>query len=118
MAVARVHSETIEMLLASVTLTMGDDGLRHAFFYGRPRAAHWNRRMGVEIFYHFVDLNLTALHVRSNGPQYLRALPLDDIRSKLQNFLAENFGYIGNSVFGKRRVFFRSWAMRIGSAEG
>lgn len=99
MTVSKVHIKAIEMLLASVTLTMGDYGARHSFFFGPPGSAHWERRMGIEISYNFVDLNLAALYVRSQGPQYLRALPLDDIRSKLTNFLSENFGYIGDSVF-------------------
>lgn len=104
MGAAKVHLKAIEMLLASVTLTMGDDGASHSFLFGRPGSPHWERRSGVEIFYHFVELDLAALHVRSKGPRYLRALSLDDIRSKLTRFLSENFGLIGDTVFLSRET--------------
>lgn len=94
MSVKKIHIDTIEMLLASITLTMGEDGLRHAFLFGPPGARSWEKRFGTDIYYHSLELNLAALHVRNVGPRYLKALPLDEIRSKLQNFMTENFWYI------------------------
>jgi len=102
MSPSKIHIEAIEMLLASITLTMGEDGARASFLFGPPGARHWEKRIEIDIYYHFVDLNLAALHVRSVGPRFLKALSLDEIRSKLQNFMSENFGYIGNLAFGSR----------------
>lgn len=99
---SNIHIEAIEMLLASITLTMGDDGARASFLYGPPGARHWEKSIGTDIYYHFVDLNLAALHVRSVGPSYLKALPLTEVCSKLQNFMSENFGYISEFTFGSR----------------
>ncbi|MCL6286218.1 hypothetical protein M3P21_22255, partial [Ruegeria sp. 2012CJ41-6] len=98
----KIHIEAIELLLASITLTMGEDGARASFLFGPPGARHWEKRIGIEIYYHFVDLNLAALHVRSVGPSYLKALPLTEICSRLGSFMSENFGYIGNLTFGSR----------------
>lgn len=98
----KTHIEAIEMLLASITLTMGENGARASFLFGPPGARHWEKRMAIDLYYHFVDLNLAALHVRSTGPYFLKALPLNEICSKLQNFMSENFGCIGNLAFGSR----------------
>jgi hypothetical protein len=94
-----IHIDAIELLLASITLTMGDDGARASFLYGPPGARDWEKRIGTDIYYHLVDLELAALHVRSVGHRYLKALPLTEVCSKLQNFMSENFGYIGNFTF-------------------
>lgn len=102
MSPSKIHIEAIEMLLASITLTMGDDGAPASFLYGPPGASHWEKRSEADIYYHFVNLNLAALHVRSVGPSYLKALPLNEVCSKLQSFMSENFGYIGNLTFGSR----------------
>ena len=102
MVVEKIHIDTIERLLASITLTMGEDGLQHSFLFGPPGASSSEKYLGIDIYYHSFELNLTALHVRSVGPRYLKALPLDEIRSKLQNFMYENFGYIGNLALGSR----------------
>ncbi len=102
MAPSKIHIEAIDKLLASITLTMGEDGARASFLFGAPGAQHWDKRIGIDIYYHFVELNLAALHVRSAGPTYLKALPLTEISSKLQDFMSENFGYIGNMAFGSR----------------
>lgn len=99
----RIHTETIELLLSAITMTMGDDGARHSFLYGKPGARHWEKRIGTEIFYHFVDLKLAALFVRNTGPLYLKALPISDITSKLQNFISENFWFLANETFTVRR---------------
>lgn len=102
MKLQRIYIDTIEMLLNSVTLEMGEDGAEHSFLFGRPGSPHWEHRLGATIYYHPVEINLTALHVRSSGPRYLRALPLGDICAKLKTFLSENFWHIGNAIFGCR----------------
>lgn len=93
-----IHSEAIEMLLASITLTMGDDGARSSFMCSPPGARPWDQRFGIDIYYHFVELDLAALYVRNSGPLFLKALPLSEITSKLQTFIIENFWYVRNSV--------------------
>ncbi|NKX43557.1 hypothetical protein [Roseicyclus persicicus] len=98
----RIHKEIVENLLSSITLSMGGDGAEHSFLFGPPGARLWERRLGVTIYYHSVELNLTALQVRSVGANYLRALPLDEICSNLKHFISENFDYIGDVVFGNR----------------
>lgn len=100
MTIKKIHIATIEKLLGSITLTMGEDGLSASFFFGRPGARHWEKRLGIEIFYHFPGLDLTALYVRSVGPRYLKALPLEEIRSKLQDFMRENFWYVAGHALG------------------
>ncbi|WP_157063717.1 hypothetical protein [Phaeobacter sp. 11ANDIMAR09] len=99
----KIHAQTIELLLSSITMTMGDDGAKASFFYGRPGTPHWDRRMGADIYYHFVELKLASLFVRSNGPSYLRALAISDITSKLQDFISSNFWYLGDETFAKFR---------------
>jgi hypothetical protein len=94
-----VAVETIELLLASMRNEVGDDGLRHAFFFGKPGAPHWNRGMGVEIFYSESGLTLAALHLRRLGPPYLRSVPVGTVRSLLTNFVQENYWPIGEDTF-------------------
>lgn len=98
MLVQNFHIEAIEKLLASITLTMGEDGFKHSFLYKRPDSI-LGQRFYTELFYHPVELGLVALHVRSVGPSYLRALPLDEIRSELMNFISEKYWRIGNITF-------------------
>jgi len=97
---AKVHVEAIDLLLASITLTMGKEGSRASFFFGPQGSSIWERQIGIDIYYHFVRLDLAALHVRGNGPSYLKALPLIEIRSKLQTFIREHFSCIGDLVVG------------------
>jgi len=94
----RVHFETVELLLASITSQIGEDGLRSAFLFGKPGAMHWEKRAGTEIYFHPVELHLAAHFVRSNGPQYLKALPLSEVVSKLQSFVTENFWYLQDTM--------------------
>lgn len=99
MMAKKSHRECIELLLASITLTVGDDGLRHSFLFGEPGAREHEKRQGITIYHHPVEMTLAALHLRSVGPSYLKALPLDELSSKLSNFLSDNFGIIGDTVF-------------------
>lgn len=67
------------------------DRFNHQFFFGKPGAAHWEKPLGAEIYVDRMKLNLAALHVRQNGPQYLKSLSLGDVRSKLTKFMTENY---------------------------
>ena len=102
MSALNTHIESIEKLLASITLEMGSDGFKSSFLFGPPGAQPGEKLIGVEVYYHFLDLNLAALYVRSVGPRYLKALSLDEICSRLQYFISDNFGYIGHLTFGPK----------------
>ena len=45
-----ICQEAGELLLASMSKTMGVDGLRSAFMFGRPGAPIFQRSLGIEIF--------------------------------------------------------------------
>lgn len=96
------HRQTLELLLSSITHHMGDDGLQASFFFGKPGAPHWDRRLGTEIYYHFQELTLAALFARKNGSPYLRYLPLSSIHGLLQNFISENFWYLSEEAWLNR----------------
>lgn len=100
-APAKIHVEAVELLLGSCTFAIGDNGLAHSFMFGTPNCRIEERRFGTTLYYHFEELDLAAIYVRSNGPRYLRMLPLEDIKSMLRNFLAENFWHA-------RELFFSS----------
>lgn len=100
MPVNNIHVTTVEMLLSSITRKMGEDGAKHSFLFGKPNMPIQDRRMAAEIYYHPVETSLTALYVRSQGPKYLKSLPLQAIISKLQKFLSENFWGIARLVMG------------------
>jgi hypothetical protein len=90
--------EAIERLLAAMSKTQGSDGLRASFFYGPPRAAIYDRRFGIEIFYSRQGIVEAALFVRANGPPHLRQMAVQDVQRMLTTFVVENFWQIGNEV--------------------
>lgn len=98
MRIEKVHLETVELLLASITSRMGEDGLRSAFLFEKPGARFRGMGAATEIFFHSVELHLAAHFVRSNGPQYFKALPLSEIVAKLRNFVTENFWYLRDTM--------------------
>ena len=55
--------------------------------------------MGAKVYFHSLELDLAALHVRRVGPQYLRAFPLEEIRSRLRDFFTDNFDHISRVAF-------------------
>ena len=93
-----VHTRTVELLLAAISRKRGSD-LRSSFFFGRPGSPHWDRRLGIEIYYLRTELIRAALHVRQSGPPYLRYLSIDQIWSMLQSFVTENFWYLADDVY-------------------
>lgn len=90
--------EAVERLLGSISKTQGPDGLKAAFFYGRPGAAIYERRFGIEIFYSRQTIQAAVLYVRANGPAHLRQMAVQDIQRMLTNFVIENFWHLGNEV--------------------
>ncbi len=99
MAHNRSHREAVELLLQAITESSGDDGQLASFSFGEPGAPLWERRFGVCIFYSRKRLVRASLFVRRIGPPYLRYLAVDTIRSMLQDFISENFGYLAHDVF-------------------
>lgn len=77
-------------------------GGSHSFFYGKPGAPHWDRRLGIEVHYNDVALILAALTYRQNGPAYLKSLPLSEISSLLQNFVSEHYWHLSGETFAQR----------------
>ena len=77
-------------------------GGSHSFFYGRPGAPHWDRRLGIEVHYNNVALIIAALTYRQNGPAYLKSLPLSEINSLLKNFVSEHYWYLSGETFAQR----------------
>ncbi|WP_233270358.1 hypothetical protein [Chachezhania sediminis] len=86
-----IQLELIEKILASITLSMGRDGIYSYFKTGSPRSRWSERACSAVIYYHPVQLNLAALYLRSNGPTYLKALPLIEVKKKIFDFVADSF---------------------------
>jgi hypothetical protein len=85
---------SIDLLLASIYLDRGEDGLEQKFFFGKPGAPHYMRRIGAHIFFRRALLIRAALYVRQNGPSHLKFMAVRDIESLLRNFTSENFAYL------------------------
>jgi hypothetical protein len=83
----------------------------HSFLYCKPGAPHWDRRLGIEIYWSLKGITHAALYVRKNGPAYLRALSVYDIRQLLTEFIQENYWYVSEDTFLKR--FNESFAERV-----
>ncbi|WP_299730536.1 hypothetical protein [uncultured Tateyamaria sp.] len=97
-------NKLVELLLASITNVMGNDGALASFQFRRPGASPSEAIMATEIYYHHFELNLASLFLRSNGPNYLHALSLDEISSLLKRFLSENFWYIRRAAYDFQNV--------------
>jgi hypothetical protein len=108
-----VHDEAIELLLASMS-QKGGEGVRHSFVFGKPGAPPWDRRMGADLSYRRNKLIRASVHVRQNGPAYLKYLPIGDIWSMLQNFISENYWYLFEEIFLTR--FEGSYAEQVSSS--
>ena len=86
-----ISQHAIELLLASMSKQMGDDGLTSSFMFGQPGAPIWERRLGIEIFFSRKKLLEAVLFIRKNGPDHLRHMAVDDIQSLLTQFVIENY---------------------------
>lgn len=67
--------------------------------------------MGVSVYYDSSKLTRAALHVRQEGPSYLKSLSIDEIGSRLQNFVIENYWHLANDVLFQ--TFDESYADRV-----
>ena len=106
-----IHREAVELILASMSALRGDSGLESSFFFGKPGAPQWERRMGVVVYYDFSQLTRAALHVRQEGPSYLRYLSMGEIRSKLQQFVIDHYWYLADDTLFQK--FEGSYARRV-----
>ena len=86
------------MLLASMSKAMDDDGLRNSFFFGRPGAPVWDRRLGIEIYYSRKRVLDAVLFIRKYGPAHLRQMDVADIQSLLMDFVIENYWHLANET--------------------
>lgn len=86
----KLHEQVIELLLSSMFQGRADRH-NHQFLFGKPGALQWEKNLGAEIYVDRLKLNLAALHVRQNGPKYLKSLSLSDVSSKLSNFMVANY---------------------------
>jgi hypothetical protein len=91
-----------------------EQGLRSSFMFGKPGAPHWDKRMGVDLYYRANKLIRAALYVRQHGPTYLRYLAIGDIWNMLQNFVIENYWYLVADTFLKQ--FDGSYAEQVSVA--
>jgi hypothetical protein len=93
-----IHRKSVELILSSISKN-SDIGFLSSFFFGRPGAPHWDKRMGINIYYDQKRMIRAVLYVRQHGPAYLKYLSVDDIRSKLQTFVSDNFWYMANDTY-------------------
>ncbi len=108
-----ISAQTIELLLASMYSTRGDDGLHHQFLFGAPGAPLWNRNLCASIFFRRSLLIHATLYVRKSGRLYLKSMPVPDIWKLLTDFIAENYQYLANETYLQR--FETSYAERVSS---
>lgn len=90
-----------DQLLAAMFKNPNTGG-SHSFFYGKPGAPHWDRRLGIEVYYNDVALTIATLTYRQNGPAYLRNLPISEISSLLTNFVSEHYWHLSRETFAQR----------------
>ena len=94
-----IHRTTVDLILNSVTNHPGEDGLMSSFLFDRsPSSPFWQRKLGVTIFFSQRSMVKAALFVKRHGPSYIDPLPIDDIRTMLQDFLKEHFSYVARET--------------------
>jgi hypothetical protein len=96
-----MHDEAVELLLASMSKERGS-GYRSSFTFCLPGAPPWDKGVVTEIYYRPNKLVRAALHVRRTGPAYLRLISIEEVESKLQAFVVENFGCLLEDTFLKK----------------
>jgi len=109
-----IHDQAVELLLDSMSQQSDDYLLRSSFFFGKPGAPSWQKNGGTDVFYHAGKLVRAALHVRKNGPPYLRYLPISAIWSMLQQFVIDHYWLLASEAF--LRPFSGSYAGNISPA--
>ena len=106
------YRTTVDLILDAVRKHVGEDGMKSSFLFSiNPDASLMTRNFGITIFFSLKGMTKAALFVRDNGPAYLRALSIDDIRSMLQKFLTNNFHDVGCETF--LRDFKESYAVHV-----
>lgn len=100
----RLHLAAVEHLLEAVYSHPGTakNAFMSGFMFGSPGSPINDRRMGGKFWLRNTELVKAALFVRHCGAPYLRDLPMEDLQKRLLDFMTENYGFIGNEVFGQR----------------
>jgi hypothetical protein len=88
-----------ELLLSSMYMTRGEDGLVNKFLFGPPGAPSFASSLGTQVFFRRRQLVRAALFVRQSGPAYLKAMSVSDIQSMLRKFVVENYGLVAGETF-------------------
>lgn len=97
--------ETVDLLLASMSTTVGDDGMEHQF---NSSGEQWQLHgFYVTVFFSRRKLIAAALHVRSAGAVYLRDLSISDIMDMLSDFAKRHYPLCSVGVpFGAQAASF------------
>jgi hypothetical protein len=97
---ASVSAQTVELLLSSMFKTRGPDGRMVQFLFGlSPGAPSSARRVGTTLFFRQRELLRAVLHVRQNGPVFMKSLAFEDIARLLKGFATENYCYMAGETF-------------------
>ena len=106
------YRKKVNLLLSAVHNYVGEDGLPSMFLFSTdPDTPDRKKKLGTTIFFSLKGMTDAALSVRSDGPPYLQALSIEDIRKMLEDFLENNFHDVGHETFFGR--FTESYAERV-----
>ena len=94
----QVHRDAIQLLLRSMYKPQGT-GQTQSFLSGPVGAKHWEKNLIVRISYEESLLVKAILHVRREGPSYIRKIPISEIRSMLMNFVSEYYCYFADDLY-------------------
>ena len=98
-----IYDQAAELLLDAMYRESSDYRLKSSFFFSsRPGAPHWDRGLGISVFYDSAKLVRAALCVRKIGPAYLRYLPISAISGALRNFVIDHYGVLADETFLRR----------------
>ena len=106
------YRKKVNLLLSAVHNHVGEDGLPSTFLFSTdPDTPDRKKKLGTTIFFSLKGMTDAALSVRSDGPPYLQALSIEDIRKMLEDFLQNNFHDVGHETFFE--CFTESYAERV-----
>lgn len=90
------HLETVDLLLASMSTDVGEDGMMHQF----NASGDSHRVYGIYVTVYFSRRKLisAALYAHAHGASYLRDLPISEIQSLLTDFAKTNYPLCSASV--------------------
>lgn len=96
-----VAAQTITLLLQGTYKTRQDGG-ESQFLFGNPGGSLFQHTGGETLYFSKIGILEAALFIRRNGPTYLRALSIAEIRSRLIDFLTSNYGHLAPDTWFSR----------------